>query len=1237
MAQANFVHLNCHSAFSLLEGALPIARIVQLAQANGMPAVGVADTANLFGALEFSEKAVAAGVQPIVGCKLPVRFEAERRDGGALGRSAGDRGVGWVTLIAQSADGFGNLVGLVSDYYLNETGRAEPLGLARLCADTEGQILITGGHDGPLYDAIAAGGSDLAGTRLAALQEAFGDRLYVAIARHDMEAELRAEAEVVSLAYGAGLPVVATAEPFFPTPDDHEAHDALLAVAEGRVVAEDDRRRLTPDFHFATAATMEARFADLPEAVENTLEIAIRCAFRPTVVEPILPRFLAGARRGERPGIESGHRDGAGADGPGADSGTQVASEADELRRQAEAGLEARLAAHGCAPGVSQADYRARLAFELDVIVGMNYPGYFLIVAEFITWAKAQDIPVGPGRGSGAGSVVAWALTITDLDPLRFGLLFERFLNPERVSMPDFDIDFCQERRDEVIDHVQARYGAERVAQIITFGTLQARAVLRDVGRVLEMPYGQVDRLCKMVPADPANPVTLADAVAGEPRFEEARAEEPVVGRLLDIALKLEGLYRHASTHAAGIVIADRPLRELVPLYRDPRSDLPVTQYNMKWVEQAGLVKFDFLGLKTLTVLDKAVALLARRGIELDLADMPLDDQKTFGMLSGGGTVGVFQVESQGMRRALVGMKPDRFEDIIALVALYRPGPMDNIPTYNRRKHGEERPDYLLAQLEPVLKETYGVIIYQEQVMQIAQLLSGYSLGEADLLRRAMGKKIRAEMDAQRARFVDGAVDNGVARADAAAVFDLVAKFASYGFNKSHAAAYALVAYQTAYLKANYPVEFLAASMSLDMGNTDKLNEFRLDARRLNIEVLPPDINRSGAVFDVRDGAIVYALSALKGVGTQVVEHIVEVRGDRPFADLSDLAGRIDPGLVNRRSLDCLAQAGAFDNLVPDRAVVMATIPRIMAAAQERVNRDRVGAVDLFAAEGEVPEIRLADADPMMPAERLQHEFDVVGAYLTAHPLDDYRDVIGDRSASFWAPFAEQVRRGHVEAGLLAGTVVQKQERRTRTGGRMGIVTVSDPTGQYEMLVYAEKLQEWREMLEPGQSFFLSAGAEYDSETEDFRTRLVALEPIDKAADAARSVRIFIENPEAVDRVGMQLDPHGESTVALILTVACGRDASGRDAGGRDATANGAICGANGAVSGSANGEREDRDAGRGAAGAGDRRPGRNGGSDEAVCGVREVEIRLPGTYRFTRQIAGAIKAVPGVADVRVR
>jgi DNA polymerase III subunit alpha len=1146
-----FIHLNCHSAYSLLEGALPLAKLVKLAADDGMPAVGVTDTANLFGALEFSEKAAEKGIQPIIGCKLPVRFEAEQEfEARRPWQERPSRHIVPLFLLAATDEGYRALIRLVTGYYLGASGGSGPVAFDDVSARSAGLIALTGGHDGPLYPVIAAGESLLAEARLAALKRAFGDRLYVAVERHGMEVERQSEGSVIDLAYALDLPLVATNEPFFPAADDYEAHDALLAIAEGRLLSSDDRRRLTPQHSFASRADMARLFADLPEALENTVEIALRCRSRPRVTQPILPRFAATT----------------------AEPDIADREEAAELRRQAEAGLKRRLASLGVAPGFSEAEYRERLNFELGVIEKMKYPGYFLIVADFIQWAKAKGIPVGPGRGSGAGSVVAWSLTITDLDPLRFGLLFERFLNPDRVSMPDFDIDFCQERRDEVIGYVQSRYGADRVAQIITFGTLQARAALRDVGRVLEMPYGQVDRLCKLVPADPANPVSLEKAVAGEPRFEEARTQEPVVDRLLTIAMKLEGLYRHASTHAAGVVIGDRPLEELVPLYRDPRSSLLVTQFNMKWVEQAGLVKFDFLGLKTLTVLEQAVALVRRRDIALDLTSIPLDDKTTFAMLARGDTVGIFQVEGQGMRRALVGMQPDRFEDLIALVALYRPGPMANIPAYCARKLGRERPDYIHPSLEPILKATYGVITYQEQVMQIARDLAGYSMAEADLLRRAMGKKIRAEMEKQRVRFITGAMERGISHADAEAIFDACAKFADYGFNKSHSAPYALITYQTAYLKANYPVEFLAASMNLDINNTDKLNEFRLEARRLGIEVVAPDVNLSGVGFDATDSSIVYALSALKGVGAQLADHLVNVRGKRPFASLDDFAARIDPQIVNRKAMECLVQAGAFDTLEPQRAKVFENIGKILAAAQERAGRAASGISDLFGDSGEPVPLFLAEADPWPQAERLQREFEAVGTYLSAHPISDYEPLVRARGGMSWSAFLERIRATQQLTGLVAATVVQRQERRTRTGGRIGIVMLSDPTAQFEATVYQERLADWRELLEPGHSHLFQLSAEYDPETEELRTRIQAIEPLEAlAARKTGAIRIFLDAPEPIERIAGRLDK-GEGTVSVVL-----------------------------------------------------------------MLDQREVEVRLPGQYRVTPQVAGAIKAVPGIVHVEMR
>jgi DNA polymerase-3 subunit alpha len=794
MPHADFVHLRVHSPYSLSEGAVRIKDMVKLCRGLGMPAIAITDTDNLFGALEFSKTLSAEGIQPIIGCQIGLRPEAEtpRVNGRQESRAPS------VVLLAKSEEGYRNILKLLRMAYL-DTGEAEEphVTLEQVCALNGGLILLTGGAGGPVGQLLAAGRKDDAEALFVRLLKVFEDRIYVELQRHGMDVERATEGGFLELAYAHGVPLVATNEAFFPTRGMYEAHDVLICIAEGTYVAQAGRRRLTPEHYLKSPAEMRALFADLPEALDNTLVIAKRCAYMVRSINPLLPPY---------------------------DCGEGMNEEA-TLRQRAEQGLEKRLATIVLGPGMTeteQADvrkrYSERLQYELGVIVQMGFAGYFLIVSDFISWAKAHGIPVGPGRGSGAGSLVAWSLTITDLDPIRWGLLFERFLNPERVSMPDFDIDFCQERRDEVIAYVQHKYGRDKVAQIITFGKLQARAVLRDVGRVLGMPYSQVDRICKLVPNNPAKPVTLEQAIDSEPQLRAMIEGDEAVARLVELAKPLEGLYRHASTHAAGVVIGDRPLEQLVPLYRDPKNPMPVSGFNMKYVESAGLVKFDFLGLKTLTVLAKALQYIKE---PLDLSALPLDDRATYEMLGRGETTGVFQLESAGMRDVLRKLKPDTFEDIIAVVALYRPGPMDNIPSYIKRKHGEEEPDYLYPSLEWILKETFGIIIYQEQVMQIAQELSGYTLGGADLLRRAMGKKIKEEMDKQRQIFVDGAVGRNVAKDKASEIFDLVAKFAGYGFNKSHAAAYALVAYQTAYLKANYPAEFMAALMTLDMGNTE--------------------------------------------------------------------------------------------------------------------------------------------------------------------------------------------------------------------------------------------------------------------------------------------------------------------------------------------------------------------------------------------------------------------------------
>jgi DNA polymerase III subunit alpha len=1147
-----FVHLHVHSSYSLLEGALTIARLAELAKKDKQPALALTDTDNMFGALEFSEKMAGAGIQPIVGCALGLDFGDQDNRGMMAGQ-----GFTRIVLLAAREHGYRSLMRLCSRAYLGTEQSEQPhIKLSWLADEANGLIALSGGPNGPLDAAIGGGQSALALARCEELQRLFGDRLYIELQRHGMAAERVAEPHLIELAYARGIALVAANEPYFAAREDYEAHDALLCIAEGRLIADSERRQLTAEHRFKTRAEMAALFADLPEALSATVEVAERCAFRPRTLAPILPRFSTGEAKEPA-----------------------AVNEAEELRHAARAGLELRLTRHPLAPGHTAQDYHDRLAFELGVIESMKYAGYFLIVADFIQWAKAQGIPVGPGRGSGAGSLVAYALTITDLDPIRFGLLFERFLNPERISMPDFDVDFCQNRRDEVIRYVQERYGRDRVAQIITFGTLQARGVLRDVGRVLQMPYGQVDKLCKLVPQNPANPVTLKRAIEDEPRLQAERDRDPVTRRAFDIAQKLEGLHRHASTHAAGIVIGERPLNELVPLYRDPKSNMPVTQFNMKWVEPAGLVKFDFLGLTTLTVLDLAVKLVKRRGIDIDLSTLPLDDAKSYEMLARGDTVGVFQVESAGMRRALIDMRPDRFEDLIVLVALYRPGPMANIPTYCARKLGHETTDYLHPKLQPILEATYGVITYQEQVQQIARDLAGYSLGRADILRRAMGKKDKKEMASQRDIFISGAVERGIAKSDAEAIFEACAKFAEYGFNKSHSAPYALLTYQTAYLKANYPVEFLAASMTLAMGNTDKLAEFRAEAERLAIRVEPPSINRSGVEFDVAGNTIHYALAALRGVGRQAVESILAARSERPFADLGDFARRINPRAVNKRVLESLVAAGAFETVEKNRARTFAIVDTMLATAQRAHEDAAIGQSELFGSAAAPAPIVLPSVENWLPAERLQREYDAVGFFLSGHPLDDYASALKRLRVQSWSEFARAVKAG-AGAGRVAGTVVARTERRTKNGTKMGIIGLSDPSGHYEAVLFAEGLAQYRDLLEPGTAVLLFLTAEVQG--DEVRARIQSVEPLDQAAaKMQKGLRVFLRDGAPLEGVAKRLEPiasaagrnggeHGDGEVSMVLMLGNGN----------------------------------------------------------------EVEVKLPGRFKVSPQIAGAIKAVSGVVTV---
>ena len=1117
-ASQAFVHLHTHSSYSLSEGAIKADKLAVLARDAGMPAVALTDTANLFGALEFSQACAAKGVQPIMGCQLWLGREHLEARGGAAGCDPERNAPDPVVALAMDARGLDNLQRLSSLGFLNSDQSGRPcLRLDTLREHAAGLFLLTGGTLGPVSRLLSEGRREAAEELLAALREAFPDHLAIELHRHGLEVERAIEPALLDMADELGLPIVAANDVYFGKPEMHEAHDALLCIAEGRLLAEPNRRRVTPEHWFKPPSDMRALFADLPEACDNTLAIARSCAVMTEARKPELPLC---------PKVQPGM------------------TEAETVRDMARRGLAARMDAAGT-EAAAREPYEKRLEYELGVIESMGFAGYFLIVADFIQWAKAQGIPVGPGRGSGAGSVAAWALTITDLDPMRFGLLFERFLNPERVSMPDFDIDFCQDRRDEVIRYVREEYGADRVAQIITFGKLQAKAVVRDVGRVLGMPYGQVDRIASLIPFIPANPVTLSQAIEGEPRLQQMRREDETVARLLDIALQLEGMYRNASTHAAGVVIGRSPLIEAVPLYRDPRSDILITQYSMKYVEQASLVKFDFLGLKTLTVIERALAILKGQGIEVDIARIPLDDEKTFAMLRRGDAAGVFQFEGQGMRDCLRQMRVDRFEDLVAAVALYRPGPMANIPAYCARKHGEpwESPH---PAIHGILEETNGIMVYQEQVMQIAQELAGYSLGGADLLRRAMGKKIRAEMEKQRAIFVEGATARGIPAAKAGEIFDLMERFADYGFNKSHAAAYALVSYQTAWLKANHPVVFLAASMTLDMDKTEKLAGHMQEATRLGIPVLPPDINRSGAEFLTEceeDGtaAIRFALAAVKRVGLQAMQEMAAARdADGPFACIADFAARVDPKLLNKMQIENLAKAGAFDQLEPNRARLVAGAELVLRRAQATAEDRASSQIGLFGGEGAKPEPLRLPAVPDWPQlEKLAFEAEAVGFHLSAHPLDTYVAVLKRLGVVPSAEIGSRARTGGVRL-KLAGTVVASKERNTRTGSRMAWVTLSDAAGTYEVTLFSEVLARARPLLEEGTAVLVTAEARLENEA----LRLTAndLESLERAAqNVGQGVRLWLENTAAVEPIRALLAREGRGKGRVVMVAHTGQ------------------------------------------------------------------------------------------------
>ena len=1108
-----YIHLRVHTEYSLLEGATRLKKLPELCKANDMPAIALTETNNLFSALEFSVLFKDNGLQPIIGCQIDFRFTD-------MGSERRARTTAPIVLLAKDELGYKNLMKLSSEMYVQNDDEKVEISIETLERHADGLICLTGGSRGPLGQLILAAQDKAARDLLLKFQNIFSDRLYLELQRHPQGAGLPKEENdtepfFIEMAYDLSIPLIATNDVYFDNIEMYEAHDALLCIADGAYVDQQEpRRTVTNQHYFKTQEEMAALFADLPEALESTVEVAQRCAFMATCRDPILPLFAS--------------------------------DEITELNRQAKDGLKNRLAIISHAAPVSE--YDERLDFELKIIEQMGFPGYFLIVADFIKWAKEKDIPVGPGRGSGAGSLVAYALTITDLDPLRYNLLFERFLNPDRISMPDFDIDFCMDRREEVIQYVQQKYGHDKVGQIITFGALLSKAAIRDMGRVLQMPYGQVDRLAKLIPIEGVKPLSIEQALAEEPRLKEEAEREEVVDRLLNYGQKVEGLLRNAATHAAGIVISDRPLDDLVPVYKDSRSNMPATQFNMKWVEQAGLVKFDFLGLKTLTAIQNAIDLIIASGRSLhqsadgrqlfqpienaqnQINTIPLDDKSTYDLYASAKTVAVFQVESSGMMDALKRMKPTSIEDIVALVALYRPGPMENIATYCDVKNGVKDRVSIHPMIDHILEETQGIIVYQEQVMQIAQIMAGYSLGEADLLRRAMGKKIKAAMDAERPKFEAGAKNNGISSKKASEIFDLLEKFANYGFNKSHAAAYAVVSYQTAWLKANHPLEFMAGTMNCDLHLTDKLSQYVDEVRKgLKLPFISPCVNRSQPKFSVSENSLVYGLAGLKNVGLEAMGALVKVRNNKVFVNLFDFARRLDLRKIGKRPLEMLVQAGAFDVLDNNRHRVFKSLDALVAYSAAINDQKMSKQVSLFGDGGDdLPEPVLPSVSDWLPAERLSREFSAIGFYVTGHPLDDYKSAFKVNQIFTIEEVEEKALSGPCLV-KIAGVVVGRQERKSARGNRFAFVQLSDFTGNFEVTLFSEVLEKSRNNLESGARIILTVEASLEGEQLKLLCRSIA--NIDEAisTDTSHGIKIFVEDKKVLPSIISVLDQASEN------------------------------------------------------------------------------------------------------------
>ena len=1097
----NFNHIKIHTQYSICEGALKINDLSEFCKEKKIEAVGISDSLNLCGALEFSQEISKSGTQPIIGTQINFSFSHKNLEK-----------MGKISLIAKNSVGYKNLLKLSSNSYLSIEKNEDPhCRIEKLFQYSEGLIILIGGSRSLISSLILSGNSLEVSFLLQKIENIFKGNAYIEIQRHNEEHEKNLELKLLELSQKFTIPLIATHEVFYLTQDMHEAHDAYVCVGQKTYVNDPKRLKYSDQHYLKSHEEMQSLFADLPEALENNCNLKLRCNFRPLSSKPMLPNFS-----------------------------TELSNVNDELKSEAEKGLKIKLKDF-VLKNISDNDqikkitkeYEDRLNYEVLMISKMKFSGYFLIVSDYIKWAKNNNIPVGPGRGSGAGSLVAWCLSITDLDPIKFGLIFERFLNPDRISMPDFDIDFCQEDRDQVINYVKDKY-VNKVAQIITFGKLQARMALRDIGRVIGLPYGRVDQLSKMIPFDPSRPLSLAESVAMEPRIQEAQKEDPVIDKLVKLALKLEGLYRNIATHAAGIVIGDKDLTEIVPLYKDHDSNIPipVTQFDMKWSEEAGLVKFDFLGLKTLTVIKKTIELIKKNNENLEIEKIPLDDAKTFELLTTGETMGIFQLESTGMREVLKQMKPNKFEDIIALVALYRPGPMQNIPTYNNRKHGIETPEYLHPKIEHILKETYGVIIYQEQVMQIAQVLSGFSAGKADILRKAMGKKKSAEMEKQKKDFIEGAVNNGIAKDQAIYIFQLVEKFAQYGFNKSHAAAYALIAYQTAYLKTHYPLSFFSASMSMEMSNTDKLNQYYEELKRLSINVFPPCINNSFADFLPKENTIYYALSAIKAVGYEAISNVINEREKNgQFLSLEDFIKRVSSKDINKLQLEGLVKAGAFDCIDKNRAKLFENVPEIIKQAKNFDEIDELNQINLFeTSTNQEFKINFSTINDWDQSEKIKREFESIGFFVSDHPLKNYKQTLASYNVKNYQNFIEDI---DLKECMLSGTVMAIQEKKTAKGMPFAIVKFSDLSRMFEFFIFSELLVSNREKLKPGKSFLINVKRE-TLKTGMERTNVSRIFPIEEISEKKiNDVSIKVDNIAKLSELKLNLIKEGNTSVIL--------------------------------------------------------------------------------------------------------